>query len=85
MTWNDFLAYCLERNVTERDFWIFVALGVLGVVLIVWRWSVWARVRKDKTLCDAVAFSAFFYAAVITAFIAPLLLMGLVHLIQFFI
>ena len=82
MTWNDFLAYCLAHNVTEMDFWIFVALAVLGVALIVWSWSVWVRIRKDKTIPDA---GAFICAAALTAFISPLLLMGLVHLVQFFV
>lgn len=82
MTWNDFLTYCLAHNVTEMDFWIFVALAVLGVALIVFSWVVWVRVRKDKRIPDTAAFVCAFS---LTVFILPLLLMGLVHLIQFFV
>lgn len=82
MTWNDFLAYCLAHNVTETDFWIFVALAVLGVAIIAWSWRCWATVRKDKRIPDTASLVC---AIAITAFISPLLLMGLVHLIQFFI
>ena len=82
MTWNDFLAYCLAHNVTEMDFWIFVALAVLGVAIIVFAWHSWAVIRKGKELPDA---PALIRAIVLTGFISPLLLMGLVHLIQFFI
>jgi hypothetical protein len=82
MTWNDFLAYCLAHNVTEMDFWIFVALAVLGVAIIIWSWMVWARIRKDKDTPDTLAFVC---AASLTAFILPLLLLGLVHLILFFV
>ena len=82
LTWNDFLAYCLAHNVTERDFWIFVALAVLGVALIAWSWWSWATVRKEKNIPDTASLVC---AIAITAFILPLLLMGLVHLIQFFI
>ena len=81
MTWNNFLAYCLAHNVTEMDFWIFVALAVLGVILIVWSWVAWARIRKDKNIPAA---GSLVCAISLTAFISPLLLMGLVHLIQFF-
>ena len=82
MTWNDFLAYCLAHNVTETDFWIFVALAVLGVALIVFSWASWARIRKEKNI---PAHLSLVYAISLTAFISPLLLMGLVHLIQFFV
>ena len=74
MTWNDFLAYCLAHNVTEMDFWIFVVLAVLGVAIIVFAWRSWAVIP-----------SALICAIVLTGFIGPLLLMGLVHLIQFFV
>lgn len=82
MTWNDFLAYCLAHNVTEIDFWIFVALAVLGVAIIIWCWVAWARIRKDKKIPDT---GPLVCAISITVFISPLLLMGLVHLIQFFV
>lgn len=82
MTWNDFLAYCLAHNVTETDFWIFVALSILGIALIIWSWVSWARIRKDKKISDIPSLLC---AVMLTGFIAPLLLMGLVHLIQFFI
>jgi hypothetical protein len=82
MTWNDFFAYCLAHNVTVLDFWIFVALSVLGVALIVFSWVSWARIRKDKNMPDTASLLC---AVALTAFIGPLLLMGLVHLIQFFI
>lgn len=82
MTWNDFLTYCLAHNVTEMDFWIFVALAVLGVVIIVFAWHSWAVIHKEKELPDAPALIC---AIVLTGFISPLLLMGLVHLIQFFV
>jgi hypothetical protein len=82
MTWNDFLAYCLAHNVTETDFWIFVALSILGIALIIWSWVSWARIRKkEKIRAEAILL----YTIMLTASISPLLLMGLVHLIQFFI
>ena len=82
MTWNDFLIYLNAHNVTEMDFWIFVVLSILGVAIIVFAWHSWAVIRKEKVLPDAPALIC---AIVLTGFIGPLLLMGLVHLIQFFI
>jgi hypothetical protein len=82
MTWNDFLIYLNAHNVTEMDFWIFVVLSILGVAIIVFAWHSWAVIHKEKVLPDA---SALICAIVLTGFIGPLLLMGLVHLIQFFI
>lgn len=82
MTWNDFLAYCLAHNVSETDFWIFVVLSILGTALIIFAWRTWAVIRKEKQFPDT---AALFCAIVLTGFIGPLLLMGLVHLIQFFI
>ena len=80
MTWNDFLAYLSAHNVTEVDFWIFVALSIIGIIIIIFAWR--AVIRKDKELPDMAALIC---AVALTGFIGPLLLMGLVHLIQFFI
>lgn len=82
MTWNDFLAYLSAHNVTEIDFWIFIALSVIGIVIIIFAWHTWAVIRKENVLPDTAPFLC---AIVLTGCIAPLLLMGLVHLVQFFI
>ena len=82
MTWNDFLIYLNAHNVTETDFWIFVALSVIGIVILIFAWRSWAVIRRENKIPDG---AAFFCAGVLTCVIAPLLLMGLVHLIQFFI
>lgn len=82
MTWNDFLAYLSAHNVTEMDFWIFIALSIIGIAIIIFAWHTWAVIHKGKELPDTAALIC---AIVLTGFIAPLLLMGLVHLVQFFI
>ena len=82
MTWNDFLIYLNAHNVTEMDFWVFVVLSILGIAIIVFAWRSWVDIHKEKVLPDALPLIC---AIVITGFISPLLLMGLVHLIQFFI
>lgn len=82
MTWNDFLVYLSAHNVTEVDFWIFVALSIIGIVIIIFAWRTWAVIHKEKELPDTAALLC---AIALTAFIGPLLLMGLVHLIQFFV
>lgn len=82
MTWNDFLDYLNAHNVTEADFWIFVALSIIGIVTIIFAWHTWAVIRKENKLPDTAPLIC---AIALTGFIGPLLLMGLVHLIQFFI
>ena len=82
MTWNDFLTYLNAHNVTEFDFWIFVTLSIIGIVIIIFAWRVWAVIRKENQI---PATAPLICAIALTGFIAPLLIMGLVHLIQFFI
>ena len=82
MTWNDFLVYLSVHNVTEMDFWIFVALSIVGIVIIIFVWHTWAVIHKEKELPDTAPLLC---AIALTSLIGPLLLMGLVHLIQFFI
>lgn len=82
MTWNDFLTYLNAHNVTAVDFWIFVALSIIGTLMIIFAWRVWVVIRKENKLPDT---GPLICAIALTAFIGPLLLMGLVHLIQFFV
>lgn len=82
MTWNDFIVYLSAHNVTEVDFWIFVALSIIGIFVIVFAWRSWAVIRRENKLPDTAPLLC---AIALTSLIAPLLLMGLVHLIQFFV
>ena len=87
-TWEGFLDYCLQRNVTERDFWIFVALGVIGFSLIVWSWIRAVQdvryYRKHEEGGEAVCMR-FLVPGVVTGFIGPLVAMGLVNVIYFWV
>lgn len=87
-TWEGFLEYCMQRNVTERDFWIFVALGVVGVALIALSWIRAVRdvryYREHGEGREAV-WMRFLVPLVVTGFIGPLVALGLVNILYFFI
>lgn len=84
-TWNDFLAYCLERNVTERDFWIFVILGIIGLIIIVWSWIRAVKVaKKYKEIEGSYDFGFFIVPIMLTGFNGILIVMGLVNALYFF-
>lgn len=87
-TWEGFLDYCLQRNVTERDFWIFVVLGVIGVSLIVLSWIRAVQdvryYRKHEEGGEAVCLR-FLVPGVVTGFIGPLVTMGLVNVMYFWV
>lgn len=85
-TWNEFLAYCLQRNVTETDLLIFVVLGLVGLSLVVRAW-VWAfrSFKSFKREENSTDFLVFAIPTIVTAFVGPLLVMGLVNVAYFFI
>lgn len=78
----------MQRNVTERDFWIFVALGVVGVALIALSWIRAVRdvryYREHGEGGEAV-WMRFLVPLVVTGFIGPLVALGLVNILYFFI
>ena len=85
--WNDFLDYCLQHNVTELDFWILFVAEIIGIALIIWSWVYAIRIDRQCRINDDNyngSMLCFSIPVIITIVIGPYVVMGIVHVLQFF-